>query len=336
MANSKIRTQKEIIKIVEDQKKLGRKVVTLNGSFDILHLGHIKSFKEAKKQGDILIILLNSDKSIKKYKGPAHPINLEKNRAEALSALKFIDYIVIFDEINPKPILEKIKPDIHCNGSDWGKNCIEREAVEENGGEIHILKWQKGFSTSAILEKKLGTGYKPDIKAVFLDRDGTININRPGCVREISQFNFAPGAVSALKKLSKTDYRIIIITNQSGVGRGYFAEEGLDKIHNWMLKKLSEEGIKIDKIYYCPHLPEDNCPCRKPKIKMFLQAVADFGINLSKSWFIGDDEKDVIAGREANIKTIKIGSKMREELKLEPNLYAKNLSEAIAAILKNE
>lgn len=334
--NPKIKNQKEIVRVVKKLKEQGRKIVTYNGSFDILHLGHIESLKEAKKQGDILIIPLNSDKSVRLYKGPNHPINSQEKRAEVLAALECVDYITIFDEINCKNILDKIKPNIHCNGADWGKSCVERGIIEKNRGKIQILKWQNGFSTSNLIEKIINAYQERETKAVFLDRDGTINVNQPGCVRKISQFRFTPGAVPALKKLSKKNYKIIIVTNQSGIGRGYFKKKDLKKIHQWMLKKLKRVSVRIDKIYYCPHLPEDNCPCRKPKIKMFLQAVNDFDINLNKSWFIGDDDKDVIAGREANIKTIKIGKRMPKTMKLEPNYYAKNLLGAVNIILKHE
>ena len=96
--------------------------------------------------------------------------------------------------------------------------------------------------------------------------------------------------------------------------------------------ELNEKGVRIDKIYHCPHVPEDNCECRKPKIALFLQAVRDFGLSLDKSWFIGDGPTDVIAGREANIKTIKIGARMPRKLKLEPHGYAKNLGDAISLV----
>lgn len=334
--SAKIKSKKQIIQIVKKLKKQGKKIVAYNGSFDILHAGHIQSLKEARNQGDFLVLLLNSDKSVRSYKGPNKPIVSQTERAEILSALECVDYITIFDQINPKNILKKIKPNIYCNGPDWGKNCVERNVVEKNGGRMHILKWQTGLSTSKLIKKILETWHKPEIKAVFLDRDGTININQPGCVRKISQFKFASGAVSALKRLSKTDYKIIIVTNQAGIGRGYFKKRDLEKIHQWMLKKLKKVGVRIDKIYYCPHRPEENCSCRKPKIGMFLRAVADFDINLRRSWFIGDDNKDVIAGREANIKTIKIGKRMPKEIKLEPNYYVKNLLQAIKIIKRNE
>ena len=334
--NAKIKNQKEIIALVQKLRKEGKKIATYNGSFDILHLGHIKSLEEAKQQGDILVILLNSDDSVRKYKGPNHPVNSESQRAEVLSAIKYVDYVTVFNKINPKEILKKIKPDIHYNGSDWGKNCVEREVVERNGGEIHILKWRKGLSTSKLIKKFLDIYSKSETKAVFLDRDGTININEPEYVHKIEDFKFVSGAISALRKLSKTNYKIIIVTNQSGIARGYYTERDLEKLHQWMLGELKKKGVRIDRIYYCPHGPNDNCSCRKPKIGMFLEAVKDFNINLSKSWFIGDGKADVIAGREANIKTIKIGDKMPVDLKLEPNYYVKNLNEAVNIILKNE
>lgn len=332
----KIKSQKQTLQIIEKLKKQGKKIVAYNGSFDILHVGHIRALKEAKNQGDFLVVLLNSDESIRSYKGPKKPIVLQKERAEILSALECVDYITIFDEITPKEILKKIKPDVYCHGLDWGKDFVEREIIKENKGKIYFLKSHAGFSTSQLIKKILEVYSALDVRAVFLDRDGTVNINKPEYVYKIEDFKFAPGAIPALQKLSKTDYKIVILTNQSGVGKGYFKDEDLKKLHQWMLGKLRKKGIRIDKIYYCPHQPEDNCSCRKPKIGMLLKAVKDFGINLSKSWMIGDDEKDIIAGREANIKTIKIGKKMSKKLKLEPNYYAKNLLEAVKIIKNNE
>lgn len=334
--DKKIKSQTEISRIIQKFKRQGKKIVTFNGSFDVLHIGHIKSLQEAKRQGDILIVLLNSDKSVKKYKGLNRPINFQKERAKMLSALECVDYITVFNEINPKKILEKIKPDIHCNGSDWGKDCVEKETVEKNGGKIYILNWSKGFSTTKLVKKILNVYSKPEIRAVFLDRDGTININQPEYLHEMKDFKFAHFVIPALQKLSESDYKIIVLTNQSGIGRGYFKEKDLKKLHQWLVKKLKKKEIRIDRIYYCPHHPEDNCFCRKPKIGMILKAVKDFDISLNKSWVIGDDERDIIMGREVNAKTIKTGKKMSKSRKLEPNYYAKNLLEAAKIIQKYE
>lgn len=336
MRKTKFKSQKEIIKTSQNLKRQGKKVVTYNGSFDLLHFSHINTLKEAKSQGDVLIVLVNSDKSVKSYKGPNRPIIPQKERAEALAALEWVDYISIFDEINPKAILAKIKPNLHCCGRDWGKDCIEREVVEKNGGRIHVLKWTKDFSTTKLIKKVLDIYSKPEVKAVFLDRDGTININEPEHLYKIKDFKFSPYAISALSKLSKTDYKIIILTNQSGIGRGYFKEKDLKKLHSWLFEKLNRNGIRIDKFYYCPHRPENNCFCRKPKIGLLKSAVKDFAISLNKSWIIGDSPRDIIMGREANVKTIKLGNKMPKELKIQPHHYVKNLKEAVEIILEND
>ncbi len=326
---TKIKTQKEIVKIAEAFRNKNKKIVTYNGSFDILHLGHIKSLEEAKAQGDILIVPLNSDKSVRAYKGPNHPIVYQKERSETLAALSCVDYGVIFDEINPKAILGKIKPDIHCHGKEWGKDCVEREVVEQNGGRIHILKQVQGLSTSGLIKKILNVYSKPEVRAVFLDRDGTINFNGPGYVHKIKDFKFIPGAVNALKKLSQTDYKIIIVTNQSGIGRGLFTTKDLKILHQWMLGRFKKEKIRIDKIYHCPHIAEDKCFCRKPKIGMLEKAVHDFGVNLSKSWIVGDSEKEVQMGKEANLRTIFLGKKSS----LKPHYRVKNLAEALKIII---
>jgi D-glycero-D-manno-heptose 1,7-bisphosphate phosphatase len=334
MNNPKIKNQKQIVRIARKLKKEGKKIVTYSGSFDVLHIGHIKAIKEAKKQGDILIILLNSDKSVKSYKGPTRPIILEDHRAEMLAAIQYVDYIYIFDEINVLPILEKIKPNIHANAENWGKNCIERSLVESNGGRIHILKTIPGHSTTSLIKKIMETESAPKVKAVFLDRDKTINYD-PGYIHKIEDFRFIPGAINALKRLSDSEYLVIIVTGQSGIGRGFFTLEDFHNLNNWMLEQLVKKGITIDRVYLCPHHPDEACECRKPNIGMLLQAVDDFGISLNDSWMIGDKEEDVIFGRRANVRTIKIGSKMNQEIKLEPHYYARDLQEAVGIILKS-
>ncbi|MFH1423794.1 MAG: D-glycero-beta-D-manno-heptose 1,7-bisphosphate 7-phosphatase [Candidatus Nealsonbacteria bacterium] len=311
----KIKTQKEIIGICRSFKKRKKTVVTCNGSFDILHAGHFQRLKEAKAQGDVLIVCLNSDQSVRAYKGPGRPINKQAVRVQNLVVLPYIDYLVVFNELNPKNILNKIKPDIHCVGRDWGKNCVERDVVEKNGGKIYVAKWLKGFSTSDIIKT-------PKIGAIFLDRDGVININEPEYVHRIEDFKFVPRALPALRRLSQTDYKIIIATNQSGIGREYYTEKDLEVLHQWMLRRFKKEGIRIDKIYYCPHAPGQKCNCRKPKTGMIEQAVKDFGINLSKSWIIGDSERDIQMGKEVNLKTILLGGEV------------KNLAEAVKIILQ--
>lgn len=131
----------------------GKKVVTLNGSFDLMHAGHLYILEEARKQGDVLLVGLNSDASIKKYKGHDRPIIPEDYRARMLLALRVVDYVHIFDETEPMPFLEEVKPQVHVNGSEYGADCIEAPTVKKHGGVIHIVEKIPGLSTSDILAK---------------------------------------------------------------------------------------------------------------------------------------------------------------------------------------
>ncbi len=140
-------------------------------------------------------------------------------------------------------------------------------------------------------------------RAVFLDRDGVIN-EEVNYLSNVNDFKFIKNSIEALKLLSKTEFKIIIITNQSGINRGFFTMEDLNKIHEYMLNKFKSEGIRIDKIYVCPHRPDENCSCRKPQIGMLIEASKEFNIDLSKSYFIGDKTVDIKTGKNANCKTI--------------------------------
>jgi len=150
---NKIKTWSEIEEIVKRLRKENPniKIVTTNGAFDILHIGHIRSLKEAKSYGDVLIVGLNSDSSIKAYKSPNRPIINQEERAEMLSFLEIVDYVVIFHELDPRKLLDVIKPDFHVK-SKAGYKGIEKDVVEKNGGKI-ILTDTDIFSTSEIIER---------------------------------------------------------------------------------------------------------------------------------------------------------------------------------------
>ena len=135
-------------------------------------------------------------------------------------------------------------------------------------------------------------------KAIFLDRDGTINVEK-NYLYKIEDFEFLPGVVEALRKLQDAGYLLIIITNQSGIGRGYYTEDDFHKLNNWMVSTLKEQGVIISDVYYCPHLPDAevelyhiDCECRKPKLGMYKRAIAKYDIDLSQSYAIGDKIRD--------------------------------------------
>ena len=156
MTKQKIKTLEELKKIIENLKKQNKIIVTTNGVFDILHLGHIKYLEKAKKLGDILIVAINSDSSVKQIKGPERPINNQETRAETLAALEFINYIIIFNETDPVKILSEIKPNIHVKGGDYKINkIIEKDIVEKNNGKIVLIPEIKGYSTTDLIKKIL-------------------------------------------------------------------------------------------------------------------------------------------------------------------------------------
>ncbi len=138
-------------------------------------------------------------------------------------------------------------------------------------------------------------------KAVFLDRDGVI-VEDVGYHYKIEDFKLIPNAVEGLKLLK--DFKLFFVTNQSGIGRGYYTIKDFKNFNNHLIKELKKHGIKIDKTYYCPHTPDDNCDCRKPKTKLIKDAEKEFGIDLKKSFVIGDRKKDIEMGKNAGCKTI--------------------------------
>jgi D-beta-D-heptose 7-phosphate kinase/D-beta-D-heptose 1-phosphate adenosyltransferase len=131
----------------------GKRLVTVNGSFDVLHAGHLYILNEARSQGDVLIVGLNNDASVRSYKGPTRPIIPERRRAEMLLALRVVDYVHIFDEPDPTAFLSELNPDVHVNGAEYGEHCIERDVVVLNGGRLHLVDRIPSLSTSAVVKQ---------------------------------------------------------------------------------------------------------------------------------------------------------------------------------------
>lgn len=138
----------------------GKKLVFTNGCFDILHAGHVTYLQFARAQGDALCIGLNSDASVRRNKGPTRPVVSEANRAKLLACLRFVDYVVIFDEDEPKDLVAKILPDVLVKGRDWAHYVSGRDVVEANGGRVVLADMVPGLSTSNIVAKILASGGK--------------------------------------------------------------------------------------------------------------------------------------------------------------------------------
>jgi D-glycero-D-manno-heptose 1,7-bisphosphate phosphatase len=185
-------------------------------------------------------------------------------------------------------------------------------------------------------------------KAVFLDRDGTINIEK-NYLYKIDDFEFLPGAMKGLKILQDAGYLLIVITNQSGIGRGYYTEKDYEILNQWMLDVLKYNGVYINNVYYCPHLSNakiekyrKNCTCRKPALGMYLQAIKDFDIDIENSWAIGDKIRDCFICENTKCQGFLIGKNEKSEIidavkdnKYKNLRYAVDLLESAKMIVSN-
>lgn len=150
----KIRASSDAKRKVAEWKSKGEKVVFTNGCFDILHLGHVDYLEKARNLGDRLIVGLNTDSSVSRYKGPSRPVQDQNSRARILSSLQFVDMVVLFDEDTPKELISSLIPDVLVKGSDYlAENIVGADVVKKAGGEVKTLDFIDGYSTSKVIEK---------------------------------------------------------------------------------------------------------------------------------------------------------------------------------------
>ncbi len=150
----KVQPRDQLQVTTAEAKKSGKKVVFTNGCFDLLHVGHLHVLREAKKLGDILIVGLNSDKSVKQIKGAGRPIVPEGERAELIAALEMVNYVTMFDEPDPLNVIRELRPDVLAKGGDWAEDkIVGREFVESYGGRVAVIPFLKGHSTTEIIER---------------------------------------------------------------------------------------------------------------------------------------------------------------------------------------
>jgi len=289
-----------------------RTVVWTNGCFDLLHVGHVRSLQAARALGDVLVVGINSDDSARRLKGPGRPIVPAPERAQILAALEFVDHVVVFDEPTPEAALARLQPEVHCKGAEYapphGRPVPEAGIVESYGGRIHYLPLYGTASTSDLMRRvrarEGGEGERDEPRrAVFLDRDGTV-IDDVGYPRDPEEVRLRPGAAEALATLAGRGFRLVLVSNQSGLGRGLVTAEEAERVHDRVVATLARHGVRIDAAYYCPHPPDAGCACRKPSPEMLRRAAEELNVDLARSFMIGDKPSDVEAGRLAGCRTI--------------------------------
>lgn len=170
-------------------------------------------------------------------------------------------------------------------------------------------------------------------KAVFLDRDGVINYDA-GFVHRRADFLFLPGVIEALLSVP-SEYKKIIVSNQSGIGRGFFSQGQARRLNDWVLRCLDSQGVVIDDLFLCPHAPHERCDCRKPRLGLYYQAQRRWAISFRDSWVIGDKESDLLAGEELGCGTVLVNRNRVESLNspgVRPDFRVPGLKEAVEII----
>ncbi len=174
--------------------------------------------------------------------------------------------------------------------------------------------------------------------AVFLDRDGTINEDT-GYLSDPKEVRLLPGSAEAVKRLNRASIKVVVVSNQSGVGRGYFTDSDLSAVNKRLKELLKKEGAAVDGLYYCPHHPDDNCGCRKPNTGLTSKAALEHGIDLARSYVVGDKVSDIELAKNAGAKGILVltgdGVKEKGRLIRPADFVAKDLSEAVRWIMED-
>ena len=315
--DAKILTRQALVEQLPALQRAGKKIGFTSGVFDLMHQGHVRYLAEARRHCDLLIVAVNSDSSVRANKGPERPICSEQDRALVVAGLAAVDFVFIFDERNNNLNVELLKPDLYIKAGDYSKAKLSSAAlVEAYGGQIVLIPFVDGHSTSSIVDriltlysaKEMSAGPAPEIPvrpAVFLDRDGTINENVE-YLHDPREFRLLPAALEGMRRLHQAGFRLVVITNQPGIGLGYFKTTDLFRVNKCLLRAAGEAGIGIDKIYFCPHSQALECACRKPKTLLLQRAVAELKIDLSRSFVVGDLKSDIQLGRNAGCRTVLI------------------------------
>jgi D-beta-D-heptose 7-phosphate kinase/D-beta-D-heptose 1-phosphate adenosyltransferase len=150
----KIRPRGWLVSAVEALKREGKRIVFTNGCFDLLHVGHVRLLEQARQLGDVLVVGINSDRSVRRLKGPSRPIVKERDRAQVLAGLASVDYVTVFDEATPHALIAALKPDVLVKGADWAmREVVGRDVLKRSGGRVVRIPLVKGYSTTSLIER---------------------------------------------------------------------------------------------------------------------------------------------------------------------------------------
>jgi rfaE bifunctional protein nucleotidyltransferase chain/domain len=306
---------------VAEQRAAGLKIGFTCGAFDIMHAGHAQYLGAARAACDRLLVAVNSDASVQRYKNPLRPVNPWQNRAYVVSTLRAVDAVTVLDEDRPLPLILRWKPDFYIKGGDYKTGSLRSgSVVEEYGGQTVLIPVEFDTSTTRIFEyiQALEKHAVPD-KAhnpqaaglVIFDRDGTLIHDG---VFDPTKIELMDGVIDAMLLLQNAGFRLCIASNQQGIGLGYFGYRDFIDGNRVLLRKLGAAGVTIAKIYFCPHSFADICDCRKPASGMIIRAMHDQDIASDHTYIIGDSGADIEAAAAAHARSFYVG----KDAKLQP------------------
>ncbi len=301
---------------VAAEKAARRRIGFTCGSFDLLHAGHVQYLSAAREICDRLIVAVNSDASVARYKSPLRPIVPEQERLYVVAGLTSADVVTLMEDDRPLALLLRWKPDVYIKGGDYAESSLRSgEAVKEYGGQVAVIRSRFDSSSSKLMERigLLLAHASPDRAPgqgagglVLLDRDGTLIRNVP-FLHDPTRVELVPGVIEGLRTLQDAGLRLAIVSNQQGIGLGYYTVQDFIDVNRRMLSALGAAGIRVSKIYFCPHSLAEQCSCRKPATGMITRAMRDFGVTPEQTFVVGDADEDIQAGAAAGCQTVRVG-----------------------------
>jgi rfaE bifunctional protein nucleotidyltransferase chain/domain len=335
---SKILSHAQVDQWIARERSMGRRIGFTCGTFDLMHAGHVQYLHEAGKLCDRLLVAVNSDESVRRYKDPLRPINPADERMYVVAGLADVDVVTALEEDRPLSLLLRWKPECYIKGGDYSASSLRSApAVEEYGGSVHVIPHGFPTSSSAMIERIEAVSKHAAPQSVLpvesrglvlLDRDGTLIRDVP-FLHDPAQVELLPGVGPGLARLQDAGFTLAIVTNQQGIGLGYYSEQDFIAVNQQIFRALSPFKISIARIYYCPHSAADQCECRKPGPAMLHRALRDFKTPPERTFLIGDHEVDMQAGTAAGVRTVFAGGSFAGEC----TYRARDFSDAVNWIL---
>jgi rfaE bifunctional protein nucleotidyltransferase chain/domain len=306
---------------VAEQRSLGHRIGLTCGAFDILHAGHVEYLTRAHEHCERLIVAVNSDASIQAYKNPLRPVNNQEHRTFVVAGLQAVDAVTLMPETRPAALIERLKPDVYVKGGDYApEDLTSKPLVESYGGQVVCIPITFQTSTSAILERASAIALHaaaPSIRpeherrVAFLDRDGTLIRDVP-FLHDPALVELMPGVPEGLKVLQDAGFTLVMVSNQQGIGLGYYTESDFVEVNRALFGQLAPAGIRISRIYYCPHSLADQCQCRKPGSLLLKQALDYYAAAPEHCCFIGDSLGDCVAAQDVGCASVLISAQGSE------------------------